>query len=78
MTDATSTTKAPPPPNTRVKAETKHEITNSTARAIIDAEVRQRDAQTHRLREARLAREAEAPEPAPAKPRAKKAIKTKK
>lgn len=45
------------------KAETKAEITNHTARAIIAAEAELRDAKTARLRQARLASEAVAAPP---------------
>ena len=41
----------------RSKAETKAEITDRTARAIIDAEAARREAKTEKLRRARLARE---------------------
>ena len=61
----------------RPKAETKSEITNSVARAIIDAEAESREAKSLRLKKARLAMEARQPAPAPAKPRAKKAAKPK-
>ena len=44
----------------RSKAETKADITDSAARAIIEAERVRQDAKTARLREARLAMEAEA------------------
>jgi hypothetical protein len=66
----------------RSKAETKADITDSAARAIIDAEAEKREAKTERLRKARLKMEAEqaaasdaAPEKKPrakAKPRASK------
>ncbi|KFB08158.1 hypothetical protein [Nitratireductor basaltis] len=54
------------------KAETKSEITDRTARAIMDAEVNARDAKTERLKAQRLAMEAkraaeEAANPAPVK-----------
>jgi hypothetical protein len=54
----------------RSKAETKADVTDSTARAIIDAEIESREAKTERLRKARLKMEAEqaaATEKAPAK-----------
>lgn len=41
------------------KAETKADITNRTARAITDAATALRDAKTAKLRQARLAQEAE-------------------
>ncbi|MFN4272591.1 MAG: hypothetical protein ACK4F5_07245 [Aliihoeflea sp.] len=44
---------------TRSKAETKAQITDNAARAIIDAEVDSREAKTERLRKARLKMEAE-------------------
>jgi hypothetical protein len=48
------------------KAESKAEVTNHTARAIIGAEAARREAKTARLREARLENEAtQAAEPPP-------------
>ncbi|MBI1620994.1 hypothetical protein [Aquamicrobium zhengzhouense] len=41
------------------KAQTKADLTDTAARAIIGEEAKLRDAKTARLREARLAREAE-------------------
>ena len=43
----------------RLSSEARAEITDSTARAIINAEAESRDAKTRRLRKARLQREAE-------------------
>ena len=43
------------------KAESKADITNDTARAIIGAEVERREAKTARLRQARLEMEAARP-----------------
>ena len=57
----------------KVKPKTPHtraELTDATARAILKEEADERTARTRKLREARLAREAEAPPPAPAKRRA--------
>ncbi|MCT7375215.1 hypothetical protein [Chelativorans salis] len=59
-------------PPTKPNAATKAEITNRTARAIIDAEAARRDAKTERLRQARLEMEAGQPKPAPAKARGRK------
>ncbi len=54
----------------RSKAETKAEITDQSARAIVGAEARLREAKTARLRKARLESEAnEAAKPAPVKQR---------
>lgn len=51
------------------KADTKADLTDQTARAIVDAEVDRREAKTARLRQARLEMEAKAlEEPPPAKP----------
>ena len=51
------------------KAETRSQITDNTARAIVDAETSARDKKTARLRAARLAKEAvESETPPPAKP----------
>lgn len=56
------------------KAETKADITDHAARAIIDAEAERREAKTARLRQARLEAEARlAAGEAPAKPRRAKA-----
>jgi len=55
---------------TRSKAETKAQVTDNAARAIIDAEVDSREAKTERLRQARMkmeADQAETSEAAPAK-----------
>ena len=43
----------------RLSSKARAEITDSTARAIINAEAESRDAKTRRLRKARLQREAE-------------------
>ena len=52
------------------KAESKADITNNAARAIIGAEAERRDAKTARLRQARLENEATpATAPSPAKQR---------
>ena len=51
------------------KAATKADLTDRTARAIVDAEVDRREAKTARLRQARLEMEAKASEETPpAKP----------
>lgn len=52
----------------RSKSESKHEITDSAARSIIDSEAARREAKTARLREARLAMEAQQQELAAEKP----------
>ncbi|WP_159586595.1 hypothetical protein [Chelativorans xinjiangense] len=52
---------------TRPNAATKADITDRTARAIIDAEAARREAKTERLRQARLEMEARQPKEAPAK-----------
>ncbi|WP_163271287.1 hypothetical protein [Chelativorans alearense] len=57
---------------TRPNAATKADITDRTARAIIDAEAARREAKTERLRQARLEMEAQQPKPAPAKAKARK------
>jgi hypothetical protein len=57
------------------RAETKSDITNNTARAIIEAEADGREAKTARLRKARFAMEASRPAVTPAKPRPKAASK---
>jgi hypothetical protein len=44
--------------STRSKAETKHDVTDKTARGIIEKEVEKRDVKTARLRQARLEMEA--------------------
>ncbi len=54
------------------KAESKADITNSAARAIIDEQVQARETKTQRLRAARLKMEAEAAARAPAEKAAKK------
>ena len=54
----------------RSRSETKADTTDHSARAIIGAEAKRREAKTARLRKARLEIEAmNPPEPAPAKPR---------
>jgi|GEM_PF-721198 len=51
------------------RTDTKADLTDVTARAIVDAEVESREAKTARLRQARLDMEAKgAEEPSPAKP----------
>ena len=56
------------------KAESKADVTNHTARAIIGDEVSRREAKTAKLRQARLDKEAElASQPPPEKPAPKKA-----
>lgn len=58
------------------KAETRSQVTDNTARAIVEAETSARDKKTAKLRAARLAKEAvesEAPPPVPAKPARKTA-----
>ena len=56
------------------KAETKADITDHAARAIVDAEAEGREAKTARLRQARLEAEARlADNAAPTKPRRAKA-----
>lgn len=57
------------------KAETKADVTNHAARAIIGDEDARREAKTARLKQARLAQEASEAD-APAKPAAKTARKT--
>ena len=55
------------------RSETKADVTNNTARAIIETEAARRAAKTERLRQERLTREAElASVPTPAKPVRKK------
>jgi hypothetical protein len=49
------------------KPQNKADLTDSTARAIIQAEANDREAKTRRLRQARLQMEAQRPEPAPVK-----------
>ena len=56
------------------KQDAKARTTDSTARAILDDEVRKREAKTARLRELRLQKEAEAQPEAPA---GRKAVKKK-
>ena len=58
------------------RQDSKATITSNAARAILESEVRQREAKTARLRALRLKMEAEAP-PAPvkAKPARKRAVK---
>lgn len=51
----------------RSRAETKAEITDNAARAIIDAEAAAREAKSAKLRAARLAREADTAKAPPAK-----------
>lgn len=55
------------------KAETKLQVTDNAARAIVNAEATARDKKTARLRAARLAQEAVEPQPAPATKPVKKA-----
>lgn len=62
MTD--TTTRHDPSRPARTRAETKAEITDRTAKALIEVEVRRRQAKTEKLRQARLAREAGAAAPA--------------
>lgn len=57
------------------KPQSKAEITDSTSRAIIEAEAEKRDAKTRRLRQARLEMEALQAASDPAKDRARKAAK---
>lgn len=59
------------------KAETKSEITDKSVRAMIESDVKARNAKTARLKEARLAMEAAQPAPAPAEPGTKKTPKRK-
>ncbi|WEX11823.1 hypothetical protein [Chelativorans sp. AA-79] len=49
--------------------QSKADLTDSAARAIMKAEADSREAKTRRLRQARLEMEAQRPEPAPAKRR---------
>ncbi|WP_309083145.1 hypothetical protein [Chelativorans sp.] len=49
------------------RAQSKADLTNSTARAIIKAETDAREAKTLRLKQARLEMEARRPAPVPAK-----------
>jgi hypothetical protein len=53
------------------RGETKHETTDEAARAIIESEAGKRERKTERLREARLAKEAEADAEAKSKARKK-------
>jgi hypothetical protein len=70
MTDAiTKDNLFPPVP---AKPQSKAELTNSMARAIISAEADEREAKTQRLRQARLEMEARQAVPAPARARAAK------
>jgi hypothetical protein len=62
---------------TRSKAETKAQVTDNAARAIIDAEADSREAKTERLRKARLKMEAEQAESAEPKPEKKARAKAK-
>lgn len=58
---------------TRSKSETKADITDQTARAIIEADAERRESKTARLRQARLESEANSTDaPAPVKRRARK------
>lgn len=70
-----SSSKQTPPASGRLKAATRQEITDSSAKAIMDAETARRDAKTARLRQLRLDQAAVAasnpPPPAAAKPRRK-------
>ncbi len=61
----------------RSKAETKADITDRTARGIMDSEAAKREAKTERLRAARLAAEEAAPAPVAAPTRRKAAAKKK-
>lgn len=54
------------------KTESKAETVSRVARNMIDQEIAKRDAKTARLREARMARDADVPTP-PAKPERKTA-----
>lgn len=56
----------------RPNPQTKAEITSSTARAITEAEIRNRESKTLKLRQARLEMEARQVESAPAKRRTAK------
>ncbi|WP_113154843.1 hypothetical protein [Nitratireductor sp. OM-1] len=58
------------------KPQSKAELTDSTSRAITQAETDSRQAKTQRLRQARLQMEARQPQPVPTKGRAKKAGRT--
>ncbi|MCV0350921.1 hypothetical protein R2G56_03200 [Nitratireductor aquimarinus] len=62
----------PVPKTPRSKAE----LTDSTSRAIVQAETDSREAKTQRLRQARLQMEARQPQPVPTKGRNKKAGRT--
>lgn len=62
---------------TRSKAETKAQVTDNAARAIIDAEVDSREAKTERLRQARMKMEADQAETAEATPAKKTRATTK-
>ncbi len=62
---------------TRSKAETKAQVTDNAARAIIDAEVDSREAKTERLRQARMKMEADQAETAEAAPAKKTRAKAK-
>ncbi|MFC6487964.1 hypothetical protein [Nitratireductor sp. GCM10026969] len=57
------------------KAQSKADLTDSTARALIKAEADSRQAKSQRLRQARLEMEARQPKPAPTKARAAKKAK---
>ena len=57
------------------KAQSKADLTDSTARAIIKVEADERQAKTRRLKQARLEMEAQQPQPAPTKTRAAKKAK---
>lgn len=59
----------------RPGSQTKADLTDSAARAIMKAEADSREAKTQRLRQARLEMEAQSPVPAPAKSTTKKAKK---
>ncbi len=58
---------------TKSKSETKAEITDHTAKGIIAAETKARDAKSARLRAARLENEEGAPAPATKSPKQRKA-----
>lgn len=60
----------------RPRPQSRADITDSTARAIIKAEAESREAKTRRLRRARLEMEANCPEPAPTRGRAGKAARS--
>jgi hypothetical protein len=59
------------------RQDSKANTTSSVARSILEAEVKQREAKTARLRALRLKMEAEAAPPAPAKAAKRRAAKAK-